>query len=53
MCQLDDSYLNVMFSDEFEQAIPRDKHGRLYLDYNPACFDLIIQSAPRSSDHFR
>jgi hypothetical protein len=43
MCQLDDSYLNVMFSDEFEQAIPRDKQGRLYLDYNPACFDLVIQ----------
>lgn len=43
ICQLDESYLNVMFSQEFEQAIPRDPQGRLYLDYNPQCFELICQ----------
>jgi hypothetical protein len=42
MCQLDDSYLNVMFSQEFIQAIPK-KDGRLYLDYNPDCFAILVE----------
>jgi hypothetical protein len=42
MCQLDDSYLNVMFSAEFEQAIPR-RQNRLYLDFNPDCFAIMVE----------
>eukprot|EP00928_Gymnodinium_smaydae_P053742 TRINITY_DN37669_c0_g1_i1.p1 TRINITY_DN37669_c0_g1~~TRINITY_DN37669_c0_g1_i1.p1 ORF type:complete len:368 (-),score=96.00 TRINITY_DN37669_c0_g1_i1:72-1175(-) len=37
------SALAQMFSPEFEARIPRDSEGRYLLDFNPECFELIVQ----------
>jgi hypothetical protein len=42
LCAIEDSTLSQMFSDSFIQKIPRDSEGRLYLDFNPHCFSIIV-----------
>mmetsp|Transcript_79959 Transcript_79959/g.226219 ORF Transcript_79959/g.226219 Transcript_79959/m.226219 type:complete len:385 (+) Transcript_79959:52-1206(+) len=43
LCSVEGSMLNHMFSDAFVQSIPRDAHGRFFLDFNPHCFGIILQ----------
>lgn len=38
-----DSNLSQMFSDAFIHNIPRDAEGRLFLDFNPHCFSIIVE----------
>lgn len=42
LCSIEGSFLNHMFSDAFIQNIPRDAHGRFFLDFNPLCFGHLI-----------
>jgi len=39
---IEGSNLSQMFSDEFIHNIPRDPQGRLYLDFNPQCFSIVV-----------
>lgn len=43
LCSVEGSMLNHMFSDAFVQSVPRDGHGRFFLDFNPHCFAIIIE----------
>lgn len=36
------SSLSQMFSNDFISDIPRDNEGRLFLDFNPHCFAIVI-----------
>jgi len=42
LCSIEDSNLGHMFSDVFIQHIPKDPQGRLYIDFNPECFTIIV-----------
>lgn len=42
LCLLEDSKLAMMFSDGFINHIPKDPEGRLFLDFNPQCFSIIV-----------
>lgn len=43
LCSIEGSQLNQMFSDAFIGNIPRDAEGRLYLDFNPHCFGIVVE----------
>mmetsp|Transcript_65795 Transcript_65795/g.152880 ORF Transcript_65795/g.152880 Transcript_65795/m.152880 type:complete len:298 (-) Transcript_65795:105-998(-) len=43
LCSVEGSMLNHMFSDAFVQSVPRDPHGRFFLDFNPECFAIIVE----------
>jgi len=42
LCSIEGSNLSQMFSDSFIDKIPRDPEGRLYIDFNPQCFSIIV-----------
>lgn len=42
LCAIEGSNLSQMFSDKFIPNIPRDSEGRLYIDFNPQCFSIIV-----------
>jgi len=42
LCSLEGSNLSQMFSTAFIGNIPRDPEGRLYVDFNPQCFSIIV-----------
>jgi len=43
LCSIEGSVLSNLFSDKFINEVPRDEAGRFYLDFNPACFAIVIQ----------
>jgi len=42
LCSVEGSMLNHMFSDAFVTSLPRDPHGRFFLDFNPECFGIVV-----------
>merc|ERR1719238_2058725 len=42
LCAIEGSNLSQMFSDAFMHNIPKDPQGRLYIDFNPQCFTIIV-----------
>lgn len=42
LCAVDGSMLACMFSGRWEQQLVRDAQGRVFLDYNPYCFERIV-----------
>jgi len=43
LCSIEGSVLSRVFSDEFISQVPRDEFGRFYLDFNPACFGIVVE----------
>lgn len=43
LCGIEGSHLSRMFSDEYIGQIPRDTEGRMYLDFNPYCFGILVE----------
>uniref|UniRef100_A0A7S2N5M6 B30.2/SPRY domain-containing protein n=1 Tax=Alexandrium andersonii TaxID=327968 RepID=A0A7S2N5M6_9DINO len=43
LCSIEGSVLSRVFSDEFIAEVPRDEMGRFFLDFNPACFGIVIE----------
>jgi len=43
LCAIEGSNLSQMFSDAFIHNIPKDPQGRLYVDFNPQCFSIIVE----------
>ena len=41
--QVEESMLAVMFSDRWAGSHKRDDNGRIFLNYNPHCFDKILR----------
>lgn len=42
LCQFEDSYLANLFSGRWESSIERDSEGRRFLDFDPACFRILL-----------
>ena len=42
LCQVEGSLLASMFSGRWEERLKKDKHGNVFLDFNPDCFKLIL-----------
>ena len=42
LCQVEGSLLASMFSGRWEDRLKKDKHGNVFLDFNPDCFKLIL-----------
>jgi hypothetical protein len=43
LVNVENSYLNHMFSEAFISNIPMDSEGNFFLDFNPFCFDMIAK----------
>ena len=42
LCQVKGSLLASMFSGRWEDRLKKDKHGNVFLDFNPSCFKVIL-----------
>jgi len=42
LCQVDGCLLQYMFSGRWEDRLERDSDSRVFLDYNPYCFEKIL-----------
>lgn len=42
LCSINDSWFATMFSDQHIASIPKDSEGRYFLDYNPVCFQIMV-----------
>lgn len=43
LCNIEGSTMNQLFSEDGIKQIPRDADGRLFLDFNPVCFGLLVE----------
>jgi len=43
LCCIEGSRFNELFSEQGVKAIPKDPDGRLFLDFNPVCFGLVVE----------
>lgn len=50
LCSIEGSLLNHMFSDAFIHNVPRDKQDCYFLDFNPVCFNIILEYLQRPPD---
>lgn len=43
LCCIAGSKFNDLFSEEGVKEVPRDPDGKLFLDFNPVCFGLLVE----------
>ena len=42
LCQIEGSRLEALFCGRWDKKLPRDSKGRIFLDVNPTCFQIIV-----------
>ena len=42
LCQIEGSRLEALFCGRWDKKLPRDSKGRIFLNVNPTCFQIIV-----------
>lgn len=53
LCHVPGSLLELMFSGRWESSLDRDAQGRVFLEFNPTCFQAVVDSLSNARAHDR